>query len=55
MYMYMYHMSSRCYMYMYIPGFAYVFLQATAEANNLNAQNSARDKYSKEMEKVRHV
>lgn len=27
-------------------------LQATAEANNLNAQNAARDRYTKEMEKV---
>ena len=31
-----------------------LFLQATAEANNLNAQNAARDRYIKEMEKVRH-
>lgn len=29
-------------------------LQATAEANNLNAQNAARDRYMKEMEKVSH-
>ena len=30
-----------------------ISLQATAEANNLNAQNAARDRYIKEMEKVR--